>query len=88
MILDDVIDRKVDALDSHVAQFYDGCRGGRKAGGGSQGPGRAEGWLKKSRTSPINAATCAALVKWYGAEKGNAAKYVRGLRGVRVRRAA
>jgi LmbE family N-acetylglucosaminyl deacetylase len=74
--LDDVIDRKIDALDSHVSQFYewlpwvDG-----KLADVPKGPTERKAWLKRTRTSPINPATRAALVKWYGAEKGDAAQY-------------
>jgi LmbE family N-acetylglucosaminyl deacetylase len=74
--LDSVIDKKIDALDSHVSQFYewlpwvDG-----KLGDVPEGPAERKAWLKKTRTRPINAATRASLVKWYGAEKGNSAKY-------------
>ena len=32
-------------------------------------------WLKRTRTAAPNPAVRAALVKWYGAEKGNAVKY-------------
>jgi LmbE family N-acetylglucosaminyl deacetylase len=74
--LDDVIDRKIDALDSHVSQFYewlpwvDG-----KLADVPKDPAERKAWLKRTRTSPINPATRAALVKWYGAEKGGAARY-------------
>jgi LmbE family N-acetylglucosaminyl deacetylase len=74
--LDDVIDRKIDALDSHVSQFYewlpwvDG-----KLADVPKDPAERKAWLKRTRTGPINPATRASLVKWYGAEKGNAAKY-------------
>jgi LmbE family N-acetylglucosaminyl deacetylase len=74
--LDDVIDRKIDALDSHVSQFYewlpwvDG-----KLADVPKDPAERKAWLKRSRTSPINPATRAALVKWYGAAKGNSTKY-------------
>jgi LmbE family N-acetylglucosaminyl deacetylase len=74
--LDEVIDRKIDALDSHVSQFYewlpwvDG-----KLADVPKDPAERKAWLKRTRTASINPATRAALVKWYGAEKGNAAKY-------------
>jgi LmbE family N-acetylglucosaminyl deacetylase len=76
VVLDSVIDRKIDALDSHVSQFYewlpwvDG-----KLADVPKDPAERKAWLKRTRTSPINAATRASLVKWYGAEKGNAAQY-------------
>jgi LmbE family N-acetylglucosaminyl deacetylase len=74
--LDDVIDRKIDALDSHVSQFYewlpwvDG-----KLAEVPKDPAERKAWLKRTRTGPINPATRASLVKWYGAEKGHAAMY-------------
>jgi LmbE family N-acetylglucosaminyl deacetylase len=74
--LDDVIDRKIDALDSHVSQFYewlpwvDG-----KLAEVPKDPAERKAWLKRTRSSAINPATRAALVKWYGPEKGNAAQY-------------
>jgi LmbE family N-acetylglucosaminyl deacetylase len=74
--LDDAIDRKIDALDSHVSQFYewlpwvDG-----KLAEVPKDPAERKAWLKRTRTSAINPATRAALVKWYGPEKGNAAQY-------------
>jgi LmbE family N-acetylglucosaminyl deacetylase len=74
--LDSVIDRKIDALDSHVSQFYewlpwvDG-----KLADVPKDPAERKAWLKRTRTGPINSATRASLVKWYGPEKGNAAQY-------------
>jgi LmbE family N-acetylglucosaminyl deacetylase len=74
--ISEVIDRKIDALDSHVSQFYewlpwvDG-----KLADVPKDPAERKAWLRRTRTGPINAATRAALVKWYGAEKGGAAKY-------------
>jgi LmbE family N-acetylglucosaminyl deacetylase len=74
--LDSVIDKKVDALDSHVSQFYewlpwvDGKLASVPAGAAER-----KAWLKSTRTRPINPQVRASLVKWYGSEKGNAAKY-------------
>jgi len=74
--IDDVIDKKVDALDSHVSQFYewlpwvDG-----KLSEVPKDPVERKAWLKRTRTAPPNAAVRAALVKWYGPEKGPAARY-------------
>src|SRR5580700_8769245 len=74
--LDSVIDKKIDALDAHVSQFYEWLpwvdgkledvpkdRAERKA------------WLKRTRSGPISPEVRASLAKWYGPEKGNAAKY-------------
>jgi len=74
--IDDVIDKKVDALDSHVSQFYewlpwvDG-----KLSEVPKDPAERKAWLKRTRNAAPNAAVRASLVKWYGAEKGNAVKY-------------
>lgn len=74
--LDEVIDKKVDALDSHVSQFYewlpwvDG-----KLSEVPKDPAERKAWLKRTRNHPPNPAVRAALVKWYGPEKGNAVKY-------------
>ncbi len=73
--LDSVIDKKVDALDSHVSQFYewlpwvDG-----KLSEVPSGATERKAWLKKARTRPINPQVRASLVKWYG-EKGNTVKF-------------
>ena len=38
-------------------------------------PEERKAWLKRSRTREASPVVRASLVKWYGAEKGNAAKY-------------
>jgi LmbE family N-acetylglucosaminyl deacetylase len=74
--IDSVIDKKIDALDSHVSQFYewlpwvDG-----KLGDVPKDPGERKAWLKRTRTGAIKPEVRAALVKWYGAKTGNATKY-------------
>jgi len=74
--IDDVIDKKIDALDSFVSQFYewlpwvDG-----KLADVPKDPAERKKWLARSRDREINAATRASLIKWYGAQKGNATKY-------------
>jgi LmbE family N-acetylglucosaminyl deacetylase len=74
--LDDVIDQKINALDSHVSQFYewlpwvDG-----KLEEVPKGPKERKEWLKRARSRPISAAVRASLERWYGAEKANATKY-------------
>src|SRR5882762_9729478 len=77
--LDDVIDKKIDALDSFVSQFYEWLPwvDGRSAEV-PKDPVERKAWLKRNRTRPPNAATRAALVKWYGPEKGNAVRYYEG----------
>ena len=74
--IDEVVDKKTDALDSHVSQFYewlpwvDG-----KLSDVPKDPAERKAWLKRSRNRPPGAAVREALVKWYGPEKGNAAKF-------------
>ena len=74
--LDSVIDKKVDALDSHISQFYEWLPwvDGKLADVPAD-PAKRKAWLKQARTRPINPEVRASLVKWYGAQKGNAAKY-------------
>jgi len=76
VMLDPVIDKKIDALDSHVSQFYEWLPW--VAGNLAEVPkGAAErkAWLKRQRTRPPSPAVRASLIKWYGPEKGNAAQY-------------
>jgi LmbE family N-acetylglucosaminyl deacetylase len=74
--LDSAIDKKIDALDSHVSQFYewlpwvDGKLAAVPAGSAER-----KAWLRRARTRAISPQVRASLVKWYGPEKGNAAKY-------------
>ena len=74
--IDEVIDKKIDALDSHTSQFYewlpwvDG-----KLAEVPKDPAERKAWLKRTRTHEISPAVRAALVKEYGPDKGNATKY-------------
>lgn len=74
--IDSVIDKKIDALDAHVSQVYewlpwvDGTLNQVP-----KDPTERKAWLKRSRTHAISAPVRASLVKWYGPQKGNAAKY-------------
>ncbi len=74
--IDSVIDKKTDALDSHVSQFYewlpwvDG-----KLSEVPKDPAERKAWLKRTRNHPPSPAVREALIKWYGPEKGNAVKY-------------
>jgi LmbE family N-acetylglucosaminyl deacetylase len=74
--LDSVIDKKIDSLDSHVSQFYEWLPwvDGKLADVPAD-PMERKAWLKRARTRVINPQVRASLVKWYGPEKGNAAKY-------------
>jgi hypothetical protein len=74
--IDQVIDQKISALDSHVSQFYewlpwvDG-----KLQDVPKDAAERKTWLKHARTREIKPDVRAALVKWYGPENGNAARY-------------
>jgi LmbE family N-acetylglucosaminyl deacetylase len=74
--LDEVIDKKIEALDSHVSQFYewlpwvDGRLNEVPAGATER-----KAWLKKERTRPPSDAVRASLVKWYGSNRGASAQY-------------
>jgi LmbE family N-acetylglucosaminyl deacetylase len=74
--IDSVIDKKTDALDSHVSQFYewlpwvDG-----KLSEVPKDPAERKAWLQRTRNHPPSPTVREALIKWYGPEKGNAAKY-------------
>jgi len=74
--IDGVFDRKMDALDSHVSQFYewlpwvDG-----KLSEVPKGPAERKEWLKGFMSQPITPEVRATLVKWYGQEKGNAVQH-------------
>jgi LmbE family N-acetylglucosaminyl deacetylase len=74
--LDEVIDKKIEALDAHVSQFYEWLPwvDGRLAEVPKDHVLRKQ-WLKKERTREPNPAVRAALVKWYGPETGNSTKY-------------
>jgi LmbE family N-acetylglucosaminyl deacetylase len=74
--IDSVIDKKIDALDAHVSQFYewlpwvDG-----KLDEVPKNETERKAWLKRARTPAIGPEVRTSLVKWYGPEKGNATKY-------------
>lgn len=74
--IDDVIDKKVDALDAQVSQFYEWLPwvDGRLAEVPKDHTAR-KAWLKRERTPAISPAVRAALVKWYGPQTGNAVKH-------------
>lgn len=77
VIIDEVIDRKIDALDAHESQFYgwlpwaEGTideipeeKTARKA------------WLKEQWTQPVSAEARERLEAWYPAERARQAQYV------------
>lgn len=76
MRIDDVIDQKIDALDAHVSQFYESLPWvDGKLNKVPQGPAERKAWLKQERSRAVSPEVRASLVKWYGAERGNAAQY-------------
>lgn len=74
--ISDVFEKKVDALDSHVSQFYewlpwiDGYLDQIPTGIAER-----KDWLRKRMKRPITPAVRAALEKWYGKERGAAIEY-------------
>ena len=75
--IDGVFDQKIDALDSHVSQFYEWLPwvDGKLGDVPADHVARKE-WLKTGFVArPVTADVRAALVKWYGADKGNAVKH-------------
>jgi len=74
--IDEVIDKKIDGLDSHVSQMYEWLpwvAGTLEAV--PTDPAARRKWLFETRAARPTPAVRAALVKWYGAEKGNAVRY-------------
>lgn len=67
--IDDVIDKKIDALDAHVSQVYewlpwhDGILDQVP-----KDPVARKAWLKKQRTPMLSPAIREAIAKWYGAD--------------------
>jgi LmbE family N-acetylglucosaminyl deacetylase len=75
--IDDVFDRKIDALDSHVSQFYEWLPwvDGKLADVPKDVAARKE-WLKNGFAGrPVTPEVRAALVKWYGPQKGSAVQH-------------
>jgi LmbE family N-acetylglucosaminyl deacetylase len=73
--IDDVIEKKIDMLDAHVSQMYEWLPW--VANALEKVPADAAArrrWLGETRAGAPTAAVKAALVKWYGAEKGNAVR--------------
>lgn len=74
--IDEVIDQKINAMDSHVSQFYEWLPwvAGTLAEV-PKDPAERKAWLKRTWFKPPNPDVRAALVKWYGPEIGNRTKY-------------
>lgn len=74
--IDDVIDQKINAMDSHVSQFYEWLPWvAGKLDQVPKDPAERKPWLKRTWFTPPNADVRAALVKWYGAERGDRTQY-------------
>ena len=73
--IDDVIEKKIDMLDAHVSQMYEWLPWVDNAL--EKVPSNAaerRAWLRQTRAHEPTPAVRAALVKWYGADKGNAVR--------------
>lgn len=75
--IDSVYDRKIDALDAHVSQFYEWLAwvDGRINEVPKDPKARKE-WLKSRRSFAVNPASRAALEKWYGKERAGKVQFV------------
>lgn len=71
-----VWDKKLDGLDAHVSQFYEWLPWtvGR-LDEVPEGATARRTWLGEVRKRPVKPEVRAALVKWYGLERGNAAEH-------------
>jgi LmbE family N-acetylglucosaminyl deacetylase len=74
--IDDVIEKKMDMIDAHVSQMYEWLPwvAGRLESV-PKDPAARRRWLGEARAGQPTAAVRAALVKWYGAAKGNAIRH-------------
>ena len=74
--IDEVLERKVDALDAHESQFYGWLP--KASGALDQVPDAAEArraWLKERWAEPASDAARDGLETWYGAERAGAVQY-------------
>jgi LmbE family N-acetylglucosaminyl deacetylase len=74
--IDDVIEKKLEMMDAHVSQMYEWLPwvAGNLDGVPKDIAGRKR-WLRDTRTPQPTPAVRASLVKWYGADKGNAVRH-------------
>jgi LmbE family N-acetylglucosaminyl deacetylase len=74
--IDEVWEKKIEALDAHVSQFYewlpwlDG-----KLSEVPEDPGERKSWLARGHRRAVTPAVRAALEKWYGAEKASQVRH-------------
>jgi LmbE family N-acetylglucosaminyl deacetylase len=74
--IDEVIDKKIDGLDSHVSQMYEWLPWvADTLETIPKDPAARRRWLFEARAGRPTPDVRAALVRWYGAEKGNAVRY-------------
>ena len=71
-----VIDKKIDALDAHVSQFYEWLPWiSRYEGKIPEEPAARKKWLLGQRWPSLDPQARAGLEKWYGSERAAAARY-------------
>ena len=74
--LDDVWDRKVNALDAHVSQFYEWLPWvDHRLNEVPKDPAERKRWLSGMRVQKLSDAARATLIRRYGAERAGAVKY-------------
>jgi LmbE family N-acetylglucosaminyl deacetylase len=74
--IDDVIEKKLDMMDAHVSQMYEWLPWVADSLDGVPKDATArKRWLRDTRTPQPTPAVRASLVKWYGADKGNAVRH-------------
>jgi len=73
--IDDVIEKKLDMLDAHVSQVYEWLPWvDRKLEEVPRDPVARRRWLHETRAAQPTPAVRAALIKWYGAQRGDAVR--------------
>jgi LmbE family N-acetylglucosaminyl deacetylase len=71
-----VIDKKIDAMDAHVSQFYEWLPWiGGYADEVPEGKEERKTWLREKRWSSVSPSAKPALEKWYGTAKAGQVKY-------------
>lgn len=74
--IDDVFEKKIDMLDAHVSQMYEWLPWvADTLNKVPKDPAERKRWLMDTRGGQPSPPVRAALVKWYGADKGNAVRH-------------
>lgn len=74
--ISDVIDKKIDGMDSHVSQFYEWLPWiANDTDVIPEGKEERKAWLKSKRTSAPNSTVMKVLEEWYGKEKAAQVKF-------------